>query len=144
MRVPSSSGCERGEPGSLSDRGDIVLGWLTKIVVALGLAGLVLFDAISVGTTAMSLSDQGAYAAREASEVWQQTDSVQKAYDAAVAAATEQNPQTAVDPATFRIDQDNTVHLTVSRTATSILLYRWGRTAEWAELDREAAGRSVG
>lgn len=143
MRVPSS-GCERGEPGSLTDRGDIVLGWLTKIVVVLGLAGLVLFDAISVGTTAMSLSDQGAYAAREASEVWQQTDSVQKAYDAAVAAATEQNPQTAVDPATFRIDQDNTVHLTVSRTATSILLYRWGRTAEWAELDREAAGRSVG
>lgn len=126
------------------DRGDIILGWLTKIVAILALAGLVLFDAISVGSTAMNLSDQGAYAARQASEVWQQTDSVQKAYEAAWAAATEQNSQNVVDPATFRIDDDDRVHLTVSRTASSILLYRWGRTAEWAELEREASGRSVG
>lgn len=127
-----------------SDRGDIVLGWLTKIVVVLAVAGLGLFDAISVASTAMTLSDQGSYAAREASEVWQQTGSVQQAYDAAVATATEQNPVNVVDPKTFRIDEDNTVRLQVSRTATTILLYRWGRTAEWAELDREAAGRSVG
>jgi hypothetical protein len=125
------------------ERGDIVLGWLTKITVILGVAGLVLFDAISLGTTTVTLSDQGNFAAREASEVWQATDSLQQAYDAAVAAATEQNAQNVVDPKSFHIDEDNTVHLTVSRTATTILLYHWSRTAEWAEIERPGVGRSV-
>jgi hypothetical protein len=35
------------------------------------------------------------------------------------------------------------VHLTVTRTATTIVLYHWGRTAKWAELDRPGQGRSV-
>ena len=125
------------------ERGDIVVGWLTKISLVLAVAGVFLFDAISIGTTSVSLSDQGSYAAREASEKWQETDSLQAAYDAAVATATQQNPDNVVNPKTFRIDPDNTVHLTVSRTATTIVLYRWGRTAEWAELEREAVGRSV-
>ena len=126
------------------DRGDIVLGWLTKIVVVLGLAGLGFFDAISVAVTATTLSDQGRYAAREASAAWQQTGNVQQAYDAAVESATEANPANSVDTQTFRIDPDDTVHLRVSRTATSLLLFRWSRTAEWAQLEREASGRSVG
>jgi hypothetical protein len=126
-----------------AERGDIVLGWLTRIVVVLGIAGLGLFDAISIGSTAVNLSDQGAYAAREASEVWQSTNSLQKAYDAAAAAAAEANPANVVDTKTFRVDEDNTVHLRIRREATTLILYRWGRTAEWAELEREAAGRSV-
>jgi hypothetical protein len=125
------------------DRGGIVLGWLTRIVVVLGIAGLALFDAISVGTTAVNLTDQGSYAAREASEVWQTTHNVQKAYDAAVAAATEQNPANTVDTKTFRIDEDNTVHLRIGREATTLILYRWSRTAEWAQIERDASGRSI-
>jgi hypothetical protein len=120
------------------------MGWLTKIVVVLGVAGLVLFDAISVGTTAVNLTDQGQHAAREASDVWQVTGSVQKAYDAAVASAVDQNPANVVDPASFRIDPDNTVHLKVGRTATTILLHHWDKTAPWADLEREGKGRSVG
>lgn len=127
-----------------NDRGDIILGWLTKITIILGVAGIFLFDAISVGTTAMSLTDQGGIAAREASEVWQQTGSIQRAYDAAAAAAVEQNPANEVAAGSFRIDADNTVHLRISRTASSLLLFRWDKTAGWAELDREARGRSVG
>lgn len=126
-----------------TDRGDIVLGWLTKIVVVLGIAGLGLFDALSIGSTAVSLSDQGQYAAREASEVWQETDSVQEAYDAAVSTAVSQNALNVVDPKSFRIDEDNTVHLRIGRTATTIVLHHWDRTATWAVLEREAKGRSV-
>ena len=129
---------------SISDRGDIILGWLTKLVVVLGVAGLFLFDAISLGTTAMNLSDQGSYAARQASEVWQTTNSMQKAYEAAAATATEQNAENVVVAKTFRIDEDNTVRFTIKRTADSILLFRWDKSAEWAKVSREAAGRSVG
>lgn len=126
------------------DRGDIVIGWLTKIVVVLGIAGLALFDALSIGSTSVSLSDQGQYAAREASEVWQQTDSVQRAYDEAVATATSQNALNRIDPKSFRIDADDTVHLRIGRTATTIVLHHWDRTAAWAVLERDAKGRSVG
>ncbi len=143
LTSPSRALSRVGSGTADRDRGDIVLGWLTRIVVVLGIAGLGLFDAISVGTTAVSLSDQGNFAAREASEVWQTTDDVQAAYDAAVASATDANPQNVVDPKTFTIDADNTVHLTVSRTATTIVLYHWGRTAEWAEITRDGQGRSV-
>jgi len=125
------------------DRGDIVLGWLTRLVVIFGLAGILFFDAIAVGVTATSLTDQGNYAARDASEVWQSTKSVQKAYEAAVTAAVEANPLNTIDTKSFRIDDDNTVHLTISREATTLVLYRWSRTAGWGQLDREARGKSI-
>lgn len=147
-RVPAPSSLSRvpardRHTGADRERGDIVLGWLTKIAIILFLAGLVLFDAISLGTTAVTLTDQGNYAAREASEVYQQTNDVQEAYLAAAAAASEQNGDNFVIPESFRVDTDNTVHLRVRRTATTILLYRWGRTAKWAVLERPGQGRSV-
>jgi len=126
-----------------SDSGDILMSWLTKIVVVMAVAGIVVFEAVSVGVTATSMIDQGTYAAREASEAWQSTSSVQQAYDAALKVAVEANPQNAIDSASFRIDDDNTVHLTISRDATTLLLYRWDRTATWAELHREVSGRSI-
>ena len=126
-----------------SDRGDIVMSWLTKLVAALSVAGLFLFDAISIGTTAVTLTDQGSYAAREASEVWKSSQNLQLAYNAAVAAAQEQNPKNEVSTATFRVDKDNTVHLTVGREAPTLVLFRWSRTAEWAQLEREAKGRAL-
>jgi len=139
LRALCCTSPERGHP----ERGDIVLGWLTRLVVILGVAGIFLFDAISVGTTAMSLSDQGHYAAREASEVWQSTGSVQKAYEAAAASAFERNALNVVDTKSFRIDEDSTVHLTVRREASTFVFFRWDRTAGWAQLERTASGRSV-
>lgn len=125
------------------DRGDVVLSWLTKIVVVFSIAAIGVFDAVSVGVTATSLADEGAFAAREASETWQSTESLQEAYDAATKVALEANPANVIDTETFRIDDDNTVHLTISREAATLVLYRWSRTAGWAQLDREATGRSI-
>ncbi len=140
MRLPAPT----RHPGTTrSDAGGIVIGWLTKIVVVLGIAGIGLFDAISIGTTAVTLTDQGSYAARDASEVWKTTHNVQSAYNEAVASAIEQNAGNQVDAASFRIGENNTVHLRVSREAPTLVLYRWSRTAEWAQLEREAKGRSL-
>jgi hypothetical protein len=96
-------------PSTTSDRGDIVMGWLTKIVAVLAVAGIGLFDAISIGTTAVTLTDQGSYAARDASETWKSTQNLQQAYNQAVASAIAQNRENVVDASTFRIDKDNTV-----------------------------------
>lgn len=130
-------------PSAACDRGDIVLSWLTKVVAVLAVAGIGLFDAISIGTTAVTLTDQGSYAAREASETWKDTHNLQQAYNAAVASAIAQNADNVVDAGSFRVDKDNTVHLTISREAPTLVLYRWGRTHEWAKLDRPAKGRAL-
>jgi hypothetical protein len=126
------------------ERGDVLLSWLTKIVVVFGLAGIVIFDAVSVGVTTSSVTDQGALAARAASETWQETKNLQRAYETALARALESNPSNVVDARTFRVEDDDTVHLTISREADTLVLYRWDRTAKWALVEREAKGRSVG
>ena len=126
-----------------SDHGGIVLGWLTRLTLALAVAGIFLFDAISIGSTKASIADQGSFAARAASEAWQETGDIQKAYDAAVLSATEQNPENTVLTKGFTIDADDTVHLVVTREAHTIVLYRWSRTAKWAQVRASAEGRSV-
>lgn len=125
------------------DRGDIVLGWLTRLVVVLSLVGLVLFDAISVASTTANVADQGSYAAREASLVWDQTHNVQQAYDKAAEIAAGENVLNQVATKGFKIDTDGTVHLVIRRDAPTLLLSRWDRTAGWAMVRREAFGRSV-
>jgi hypothetical protein len=133
-----------GSPFRISDdSGGIVLGWITRIAVFIGVAGLGLFDAISIGSTAATVSDQGSIAAQDASEVWLATKSVQQAYNAAVASATEQNPADVVGTKDFLIDEDGTVHLTVSRTATTLVVYRIGPIKSWADISRQASGKSV-
>ena len=121
-----------------------MLGWITRIVVFFSIAGLVLFDAISIATTATTVSDQGSYAALQASEAWHENKSVQTAYDAAVAAAIEENPDDVVATKDFKIDEDGTVHLTLSRDAPTLIVYRIGPIKNWAHVVRSATGRSVG
>lgn len=131
------------DPATQPDLGGIVLGWLTKLTAILAVAGIVLFDAISVGTTAATVADQGTYAAQDASETWSQTKNVQAAYAAAVSSATEANPDNTISADGFQIDADGTVHLVISREARTLLLYHWSRTAGWAEVSRPAKGRSL-
>jgi hypothetical protein len=125
------------------DRGGIVLGWLTKLTVVLAIAGIGLFDAISIGSTKATIADQGTYAAREASEVWDRTQDIQQTYDAAVASATGQDSRNTIAPKSFRVDGDGTVYLVIGREAPTLVLYRWGKTAGWAEVSAEARGRSL-
>jgi len=125
------------------DRGDIILGWLTKLTVVLAIAGLGLFEAISIGSTMASVADDGAYAAQEASTTWNETKNLQQTYDAAVAAAATQNPQDKVLVKGFSVDPDGTVHLRIARDASTLLLYRWSKTKPWTHVVRDAQGRDV-
>jgi hypothetical protein len=128
---------------TFDDRGGIVLGWLTRIVLFFSVAALVLFDAISIATTAMNVSDQGSTAARQASESWQTSKNVQTAYNAAVESAAEENPADVISTRDFKIDADGTVHLTVSRDAATLIVFRIGPIKDWAHIVRRTSGRAV-
>lgn len=136
-RLPGFARCARDE------RGDIVLGWLTKIAVVLGLAGLCLFDGISIASTNVRVDDDGHYAARAASQNWQETKSIQKAYDAAQLVATKQDPAETVETKGFVVDRDGRVHLRVSREATTLIVFRIGPIKHWADVHRDVSALAV-
>jgi len=122
-------------PGLRGDRGDIAIGWFTKIVIALALLGIVGYEATSIGVAHVQTQDLAKDAAREASREWQRTKDVQRAFDAA-----EVRIGTAgtVDPNEFHVKPDGSVMLTVEREADSLVLYRFGATKKWTEV-RETA-----
>ena len=106
------------------DSGSIVLGWLTKVILVITIAGVVLFDGVSVGVARMSAQDDANTAAGAASNDWKINHNVQSAYNAATAVIT--NPSERVLTRGFRIDPDGTVHLLLRRTATTLVMYRIG------------------
>ncbi|MDQ1640970.1 MAG: hypothetical protein QOJ90_321 [Actinomycetota bacterium] len=126
-----------------NERGDIVLGWLTRLAVVFGLAGIVLFDGISVAVTTVNVADQANTAALDASDTWNTTKNVQLTYLAALASAQKQDPGNAVDTTTFRVDPDGKVHVRLTRTATTLVLYRIGPAKKWAVVTQDGDGKSV-
>lgn len=116
------------------DRGDIIGSWLIRLTVSLAIAGIVLFDAISIGTAKISLQDTAQGAAREAVDAVESSLDPAAAYAAATAYATEQNTLNHVDPAGLVVAQDGSVTVSVGRTAPTLVVERVRWIAGWADL----------
>ncbi len=125
------------------DRGDIVLGWLTRVTAVIASIAIVSFDAGSVAATSLMLSDQGSHAARHASAAWHTTPNPQIAYVAAVEAATAQNRANLVDASSFTVNDDGTVHLQITREATTLVAHRIPALRSWLTVTRSEYGRST-
>jgi hypothetical protein len=104
------------------ESGSIVLGWLTKLIVVLALAGVVFFDFVSVGVARMSASDDANTAAQGAACEWLHSHDVQQAYNAAVETVT--SPAERVLVRGFQIDTDGSVHLLLRRDVTTLVAFR--------------------
>ncbi len=131
-----------GETG-IGERGDIVLGWLVRLCVVILVAGLVLFDAISVGLAHMSVGDDAQAAAQAAADSWHSHPDAQTAYDAAVAAIADRPADAAVADS-FTVDADGTVRVRVDRTASTLMLFRVHRLAHYAGADATGMARFAG
>lgn len=133
-----------GTTSARTDRGDIVIGWLTKLVVVTALVGLVGFDTLSVGVAKVSVSDDATTAVEAASTAWQSSrHNIEAAYRSAQESLPSQVDEQ-VDVAGFAIDPDGTVHLTVHKKARTLLLYRVHKLAHYAEVSASATGKSLG
>ena len=125
------------------DAGGIVVGWLVKLVVVVGLVGVALFDAISIGVSRLSVEDAGALAAREASTSLARTGNLQSAYETAVHTAWEANELNDIPPSTFVALPDGSVQLVVSREATTFVVRHVGWMRPWAHVEAEANGKPM-
>lgn len=106
------------------DRGSIVVGWLTKLVVVIAVLGVMAFDAIAVGAARMNASDDANQAASAAQTAWQSSHNVQTAYGAAEGSLTNSSEQ--ILTRGFAIDPDGTVHLLLRRTAPTLVMSKIG------------------
>jgi hypothetical protein len=142
MARPLSAARPPARPSDVPDRGDIVVGWLVRVVASVAVVGVLLFDVVSVAAAKMSVTDQASVAARAASDDWVIHHDQQSAFDAAWASATEANPTNTIDTRNFRIAQGGTVRLTVHRTAPTLVLRLVGPLHHWADVAGEGVGRT--
>lgn len=124
------------------DRGDIVIGWLTRLLVVLAIFGVIAFEAVSLGVAHVRTQDLAAEAAREGSQDYHRNKNVQSAYQVAVAIAAQK--QGTIEPEEFFVEDDGTVQVTVHREAGSLVLYRFGATRKWLQVEETARARFVG
>jgi Tfp pilus assembly protein PilV len=123
----------------MGDRGDIVLGWLTKLVVVLGVLGVVGFDLISLGSTRFQAEDHAQAAARAAVESYRSGQDLQAAYDAAVAEVAPHGDT--VEASTFTVDPQGQVTLTLHRTAPTMVVEKVAPLRHWAQMTSTVTGR---
>ena len=123
----------------MGDRGDIVLGWLTKLVATLAVLGVLGFDAVSLGAARFQAEDHAQAAVRAANDAFRGSQDLQAAYDAALAEVAEHGDT--IDPQTFTVAPDGTITLTLQRTAPTMLVEKVGPARDWAEVDVTVSAR---
>jgi hypothetical protein len=101
------------------ERGDVVLGWLTRVIVLLVGFGIIGFDAIAIGTGHFIAEDHAQQAARQAARTYEESKDLQTAYVAAldeVAASGD-----TIEPTAFTISPEGAVTLTLDHESMTLL-----------------------
>lgn len=106
------------------DNGSIVLGWLTKLLVAIAFVGVALFDSLAIGAAHLGASDDANTAAETAAADYRSSHNVQAAYQAAV--ETLPSDSESIPAQQFVVEPDGTVNLVLRRTTTTLVAHRIG------------------
>ncbi|MCW2586083.1 MAG: hypothetical protein JWN55_1599 [Frankiales bacterium] len=120
------------------DSGAIVLGWLTKLVVAFALIGVVAYDAVSLAVAHVHASDQAGELARQAADSYQTSKDVNSAYLQASAAAAAEGDT--ILPTDFLVMPGGQVQLTLRHTATSLWMVRVGSLKKYLDITAQGEG----
>jgi hypothetical protein len=108
-----------------SERGAIVLGWLSRVVIVLVLVAIALFDTIAIASARFSITDDANSAAEAANGAWNQSNgNVQMAYNAAAEYADAHGDT--ITPKSFSITKTGSVRLTLTSHATTLVVSHIG------------------
>ena len=113
------------------DSGDIVVGWLVKLVASLSVVGVLVFDGVSLGVAHLEVMDQAADASRVASRELVGGATDQAAYDAAWQEVVAGRTTVELPVEAFAAAPDGTVSLTVQRTVPTLVLRHVPRSERW-------------
>ena len=126
----------------MSDRGSIVVGWLTRLVVLFAVLGVVAFDGFTLMVSNFGAADDAGVAASAAADSFKATNDVQAAYGAAVSAVAGKGDT--IETKTFKIDQSGKVTLTVDRTPTTLWMHRISALKKWTLVHQSGDGTPAG
>ena len=106
----------------VSDRGGIVLGWLMRVTIVLVMLGVLAFDVFSLAYTNVTTVDDAGIVARSGADVLMHSPG---AYDEAKEESLAQAKDLGVRMRgkDWWVDEQGEVHVTVSRTASSLALH---------------------
>jgi len=121
------------------DSGSIVLGWLTKLALTIGLVGLLAFDGVGLVTARFNAADHANAAASVAADNFHSTHNVQAAYDAAVASVA--GDHETIEAKTFHANAaDGKVTLTLHRKARTLWMQRIGVLKKYLDISESGEG----
>jgi hypothetical protein len=120
------------------DEGVIVLGWLTKIVLALSILGFLAYDGIAILTANVSTSDRANTLASEAADDVKAMQDINKAY-AAISSEAAATGDT-LEPQDFRVASDGHVTLVLRTEATSLWMQHVGPLRRFLQVHATGEG----
>jgi hypothetical protein len=114
-----------------NDSGSVVFGWLGRLTITFAVLGLVGFEVLSIAVTHVGIQDIGVTAGDRALTTYQGSHNPALAFSAADQYATEHSAT--IVKKTFQIS-DQSVSFEIDKTAPTLVLYRWDKTAGYAEV----------
>ncbi len=114
----------------MTERGDIVIGWLLKLVISLAIVGLVAFEGGAIVVAKVQADGTASDVANEAAIVYARGANAEAAEKAAQAEAT----HAGVRLVAFAVESDGrSISVTVLKKAKTLILQRIDATRSWTE-----------
>jgi hypothetical protein len=126
-----------------NDQGDVILGWLTRVLVTFTLVAAVGFDGLSIGVAHVGASADADTAARAASQAWLSNGGNAPETLVAAEQAISQHGETLV-AGSLIVATNGTAHLEVRREASTVLVRRLGPLKSWADVVVKGSGLYTG
>lgn len=120
------------------DSGNIITGWLIKVSLVIIVLGIIVFDAISVGSAHIRVEDASSTAASAARDAVSKNRDVKLAADAATAELQSQGLNYHVVEGSVAVGPDGSVTLTTAGTAKTVVLKYLKPIAGWADVSATA------
>jgi hypothetical protein len=105
------------------ERGDMVVGWLVRIVIILAVLAVIGYDAITTVQAQITVRDQASSAAVAGYDNYAWSHNVEAAYQAALADAHSSNTADVIVPSDFVVSSDGSVTLKMSRPVHTVFAH---------------------
>jgi hypothetical protein len=122
-RLAAPAGCSPDPAAKTPDTGDVLLGWLTRLIAGLAIVAVLGIDAVTVGMATVSVQDQANTAAGAARDSYGNQHNVSVALKAAQASALESDSHNVISTTDFSISPTGAVTLHLHRTINTLVAH---------------------
>jgi hypothetical protein len=123
------------------DAGDVILSWLTRVVLVIAATAVVGFDGLSIAVAHVSAKDDANSAAVAGATAWLSDKGALAPTLLAAQNSAAQHGETVLTDS-LTVGPDGTVHLELQRDATTLLIRHIGPLKSWATVIVKGSGKA--